>query len=177
MTRCQGIHGVRGNPGDVYKCQYLQMPAILYKYQVRGDTGSTGEGARDMVGRKRKRAPSKPPGKAPGRAERTDTSLETELETLLRRCSPGLEPPATDQQVITQVQLGEFTYVLTRMMNPAPLTQRQKQIARLVKKGLPNKAIATRLGISEATVSVHLQRIYRKLRLDSRTTLAQRYIF
>ena len=39
-------------------------------------------------------------------------------------------------------------------------------------EGLTNKEIAQRLRLAEATVKVHLHRIYRKLGITNRTTLA-----
>ncbi len=53
------------------------------------------------------------------------------------------------------------------------LTQREKQVARLVGYGLGNKGIAKELRIREATVATHLKRIYRKLGLQSRAMLAR----
>ena len=53
-----------------------------------------------------------------------------------------------------------------------PLTAREHQIARVMTEGLTNKEIAQRLRLAEATVKVHLQRIYRKLGITNRTTLA-----
>jgi DNA-binding NarL/FixJ family response regulator len=43
----------------------------------------------------------------------------------------------------------------------------------LATKGLSNKEIARRLEISASTVRVHLQHIYRKLRIRNRTMLAR----
>jgi DNA-binding NarL/FixJ family response regulator len=51
------------------------------------------------------------------------------------------------------------------------LAMRESQVASLVAEGLPNKQIATQLGISEHTVSNHLFRIYNKLGLSSRVEL------
>jgi DNA-binding NarL/FixJ family response regulator len=52
------------------------------------------------------------------------------------------------------------------------LTPRQVEIVRLVGKGLGNKEIASRLGVSVTTVRTHLQKIYDKLRPGSRVELA-----
>jgi DNA-binding NarL/FixJ family response regulator len=43
------------------------------------------------------------------------------------------------------------------------LSARQREVMLLIAKGLSNKEIARRLEISEGTVAVHLQLIYRKL--------------
>jgi DNA-binding CsgD family transcriptional regulator len=54
------------------------------------------------------------------------------------------------------------------------LTPRETEIARLVAKGLPNKAIARILDISPWTIATHLKRIFAKLRINSRIELAVR---
>ena len=53
-----------------------------------------------------------------------------------------------------------------------PLTAREHQIARVMTEGLTNQEIAQRLRLAEGTVKVHLHRIYRKLGIINRTTLA-----
>lgn len=52
------------------------------------------------------------------------------------------------------------------------LTDREREIMRLVSEGLPNKAIARRLNISQGTIKVHLHHIYQKLEINNRTVLA-----
>jgi two-component system nitrate/nitrite response regulator NarL len=52
------------------------------------------------------------------------------------------------------------------------LTDRERQIMRLVSKGLSNKEIGRRLKISEGTIKVHLHHIYQKLGISNRTVLA-----
>jgi len=54
----------------------------------------------------------------------------------------------------------------------ARLTAREREIAELVAGGLRNVNIAARLDIAEATVAVHLKRIYAKLGIASRVELA-----
>jgi len=51
------------------------------------------------------------------------------------------------------------------------LTSREVEIVRMVCEGLRNRAIATRLSISEGTVKVHLHNIYEKLGVDGRLEL------
>jgi DNA-binding NarL/FixJ family response regulator len=53
----------------------------------------------------------------------------------------------------------------------AALTPREIEIVRMVAEGLRNRAIATRLSISEGTVKVHLHNIYEKLGVDGRLEL------
>jgi len=51
------------------------------------------------------------------------------------------------------------------------LTPREIEIVRMVAEGLRNRAIATRMSISEGTVKVHLHNIYEKLGVDGRLEL------
>ncbi len=55
------------------------------------------------------------------------------------------------------------------------LTAREKQVARLAARGLSNAEIAAALGIKSRTVDTHMQTIYAKLQVRSRTQLAHRY--
>ena len=52
---------------------------------------------------------------------------------------------------------------------PLTLTARQVDVLRLLARGLPNKLIARQLGLSEATVKVHLLAIFRALGVHNRT--------
>jgi RNA polymerase sigma factor (sigma-70 family) len=54
----------------------------------------------------------------------------------------------------------------------AVLTDREREIMSLVSVGLPNKAIARQLNISQGTIKVHLHHIYQKLEINNRTVLA-----
>jgi DNA-binding NarL/FixJ family response regulator len=49
------------------------------------------------------------------------------------------------------------------------LTAREAQVLRLVAAGSSNRAIAAELGISEHTVARHLQNIFAKIGVTSRT--------
>jgi DNA-binding NarL/FixJ family response regulator len=54
----------------------------------------------------------------------------------------------------------------------AGLSERERQVLKLLVEGLPNKLIARRLEISEKTVKSHLTRIFRELRVTDRTQAA-----
>ena len=52
------------------------------------------------------------------------------------------------------------------------LTDRERQIMRLVSEGLSNKEIGRRLNITDGTIKVHLHHIFQKLEITNRTVLA-----
>jgi DNA-binding NarL/FixJ family response regulator len=55
------------------------------------------------------------------------------------------------------------------------LTCRQTEIAELAAVGLPNKLIASQLGITEGTVKLHIHEVFARLGINSRTVLAARW--
>ena len=57
-----------------------------------------------------------------------------------------------------------------------PLTQREVQVLELLAEGLPNKAIASRLGISDQTVKFHVSSISGKLGAVNRTDAVRRAV-
>ena len=62
-----------------------------------------------------------------------------------------------------------------RRRHPAPqLTPRQRDLLRLLAAGHTNTQIARRLGISEGTVRSHLENIYDRLKVSSRTAAVTR---
>ncbi|MFI5906039.1 LuxR family transcriptional regulator [Dactylosporangium sp. NPDC051541] len=95
-------------------------------------------------------------------------ALEAILEGLR---SAGLNPvvvtdlPGDAEIVVVAITLTEKTGWQT-------LSERERSVADLVRKGLTNRQIATRLGISTHTVNFHLRRIFQKLNISSRVELA-----
>jgi DNA-binding NarL/FixJ family response regulator len=63
---------------------------------------------------------------------------------------------------------------VTAMVDPAlaTLSQAERRVAEAVAEGLTNREVAAKLFLSVKTVDFHLQQIYRKLALRSRTELA-----
>jgi two-component system nitrate/nitrite response regulator NarL len=51
------------------------------------------------------------------------------------------------------------------------LTKRRQQVAKLACRGLSNRQIAKKLGLTEGTVKIHLHAIYEKLHIHSRAEL------
>jgi len=63
----------------------------------------------------------------------------------------------------------------SRHRHPVPrLTLRQNDLLHLVAAGHTNTQIARQLGISEGTVRTHLENIYKKLHVSSRTAAVTR---
>jgi DNA-binding NarL/FixJ family response regulator len=52
------------------------------------------------------------------------------------------------------------------------LSEREREVLAMVGEGMPNKAIARRLGISEKTVKAHLTSVYRQIGVTDRTQAA-----
>ncbi|MEA2452247.1 MAG: hypothetical protein QOG04_957 [Actinomycetota bacterium] len=79
-----------------------------------------------------------------------------------------------DPQLASQV-LTEFEGYRSNDVADAfqPLTPREAEILQLMSEGLPNKAIASRLSISERTVTTHVANIYSKLHVNNRVSAIQ----
>jgi two-component system response regulator NreC len=79
-----------------------------------------------------------------------------------------------DPEVATRV-LSEFQHYDKTDVSDVyqPLTPRERQILQLMSEGLPNKTIATRLSISERTVTTHVANIYAKLQVNNRVSAIQ----
>ncbi|MBX3314686.1 MAG: helix-turn-helix transcriptional regulator [Actinobacteria bacterium] len=66
---------------------------------------------------------------------------------------------------------GARTHVGILVDGPTPLTDRERDVARLAAERLPSKEIAARLGLSRRTVDNYLRQVYRKLGVSSRHDL------
>ena len=95
--------------------------------------------------------------------------------TLLR--GPGPDFSDRDRAVLTLLgpHLDQAYLDAERRRHPVPrLTPRQIGLLHLVAAGHTNTQIARRLGISEATVRTHLENIYERLQVSSRTAAVTR---
>jgi DNA-binding NarL/FixJ family response regulator len=73
---------------------------------------------------------------------------------------------------IARKVIGQFRGQATSADEVQQLTPREREVLELVMHGLGNKAIAERLGVTVAAVKWHLQHIYDKLHVHSRTEAA-----
>jgi two-component system response regulator DctR len=87
----------------------------------------------------------------------SDNALVDRVEQALRLSQDRLN--ARTQQDFLQSRLGE-------------LTDRERDVMRLVVEGLPNKLIADQLDISVRTVEVHRSRVFDKMEVKSAVELA-----
>jgi two-component system nitrate/nitrite response regulator NarL len=98
-----------------------------------------------------------------------DVAPETLVQSL-QQVAAGhrLLPRLASEQAIPREQ----EHVAIRENVLAVLTDRERQIMRLVSEGLSNKEIGRRLNLADGTIKVHLHNIYQKLEINNRTVLA-----
>jgi DNA-binding NarL/FixJ family response regulator len=73
---------------------------------------------------------------------------------------------------IARKVIGQFRQQAATAAQVEGLTDREREVLELVMRGLGNKAIADRLSVTVAAVKWHLQHIYEKLHVHSRTEAA-----
>ncbi len=76
---------------------------------------------------------------------------------------------------IARKVIGQFRNQAATSSQVEQLTDREREVLELVMHGLGNKAIADRLGVTVAAVKWHLQHIYEKLHVHSRTEAALKF--
>jgi DNA-binding CsgD family transcriptional regulator len=109
---------------------------------------------------------------APGRT----TGPRGTVRLYFRR-GPGTDFSERDRALLTLLRphLHQAYLDAERRRHPVPrLTPRQTGLLRLVAAGHTNTQIARRLGISEGTVRTHLEHIYQRLHVSSRTAAVTR---
>lgn len=84
------------------------------------------------------------------------------LEALLKAISQVL----AGEGYFSDVKVSRFSEVIDTRTNY--LSERQKQVLQLISEGASNKLVARRLDISDNTVKVHVQKIFRLLDVNTR---------
>jgi two-component system nitrate/nitrite response regulator NarL len=93
-----------------------------------------------------------------------DVDLEN-LVRVLRQVASGRRPLPPDQ--VVRHEPGP-----SAEKSMTALTDRERQIMRLVSEGLSNKEVGRRLNLTDGTIKVHLHNIFQKLEVGNRTALA-----
>jgi DNA-binding NarL/FixJ family response regulator len=116
-----------------------------------------------------------PDGRARLRAELNESSFTVagEFATMAEARASGIEADA----ILASTPVGRaFTARPSSLDESAdggayeePLTSREVEVLELLAEGLPNKSIATRLGISDQTVKFHVASLCGKLGAANRT--------
>jgi DNA-binding NarL/FixJ family response regulator len=98
------------------------------------------------------------------------------------RCGGSFFPPSTLSNLCSAPEMPTVrTQVVVNASDRADnwlpegsskLSAKQEEVFRLLRRGQPNKVIARQLGVSEATVKVHVRCIMRKLGVVNRTQVA-----
>lgn len=96
------------------------------------------------------------------------TPLETVVQVLLSAALQQTVLPAEFTQRILDMAKSPTPVVAPRAVSRA-LTEREVEILQLLMRGLANAEIARNLGVSTNTVKNHLNNIYRKLGVTSRS--------
>ncbi len=76
---------------------------------------------------------------------------------------------------IARKVIGQFRQQATTTEQVESLSEREREVLEMVMHGLGNKAIADRMGVTVAAVKWHLQHIYEKLHVHSRTEAALKF--
>jgi len=96
-----------------------------------------------------------------------------ELVSAIREVRQGGAPMSRD---IARKVILSFQEPATATAEVEGLSPREREIVQLVAEGLPNKQIASRLGLTDGTVRWHLRHVYHKLHVRSRTEAALKFL-
>ncbi len=99
-----------------------------------------------------------------------------EAATLVAARSLGLDADAVVLAISDPAPSHEPPFDADEPLTMETLTPREREILALLSEGLPNKAIAERLGISDQTVKFHVASIYGKLGATNRTDAVRRAV-
>jgi two-component system response regulator DctR len=109
--------------------------------------------------------------------------VPTAVDAVKRGAFDFCEKPFSDNALVDRIEqaLGASLRALevrrarkSLVGRVAELTDRERDVMRLVVEGLPNKLIADQLAISVRTVEVHRARVFDKMEVKSAVELANR---
>ena len=109
-------------------------------------------------------------------------SVATAVEAVKRGAFDFCEKPFSDNALVDRVEralgvsaerVAQLAVQRALRARMGELTERERDVMRLVADGRPNKLIADELGISVRTVEVHRARVFEKMDVKSAVELAQ----
>ena len=110
-------------------------------------------------------------GKRPDNSPRT-YELSEDLKVMLTRLAEH-EGRSEHEFTSDLVAAGLIQYLTTDELRPKwnSLSAREKDVAKLVSRGLTNRQMAAHLSLSTETINTHVQNIIRKFGVDSKAEL------
>jgi DNA-binding NarL/FixJ family response regulator len=96
-----------------------------------------------------------------------------ELVSAIREVRQGGAPMSRD---IARKVILSFQEPAAATAEVEGLSPREREILQWVAEGLPNKQIASRVGLTDGTVRWHLRHVYHKLHVRSRTEAALKFL-
>jgi DNA-binding CsgD family transcriptional regulator len=112
---------------------------------------------------------------AEGGVDRVIRTLRALIQIVTQGHSTSGSTLGQEEEVIVDTEVDGTRYLLVRMRRIGceriQLSPREREIARMVARGHPNKVIADVLNISAWTVCTHLRRIFAKLGVGSRAAM------
>lgn len=108
--------------------------------------------------------------RAGARGYLTKDASSEEIQAAIRDAACGRTrlDPAVQERLVELVTGGPAAHTGPAAPVGAPLTEREREVLRLMADSLPNRAIARRLFVTEATVKTHVNNIFGKLGVGDR---------
>jgi DNA-binding NarL/FixJ family response regulator len=108
--------------------------------------------------------------RAGARGYLTKDARSEEIQAAIRDAAGGRTrlDPAVQERLVELATGGPAAYSAPAAPVGAPLTERETEVLRLMADSLPNRAIARRLFVTEATVKTHVNNIFGKLGVGDR---------
>lgn len=105
-------------------------------------------------------------------AQGSTAAVEPLLDEVEAVCAPRNATPALERAAALREAFQGRPAEPEPTPDPAGLTAREVEVLQLVAQGMTNQEVAERLFVSPRTVGVHLNSIYRKINVSSRTAAA-----